>query len=888
MDIKNIYEDMTTLAEEALNGEFTCITSKFSEEDFQAIIENKLFQLYRKNKIIGHFNNLIEPYAHRYEVRGGYTEGERDKFVNIAMRAYCMITICIYGWSCNQVSTNDTICCLVKLLNYIRNNHQYGELSDHIDRLLWSTEQPFFSERTYGRFFIQFPEPLKQYEDTTIDDKVLHARAFFLMLFFEMHGGMRLRYARECERITSSLFFRHSQYKAQVMFNCASDDQRTRLSHSLEVAGLARTIAKQLGCNWELVEAMALGHDLGHVPFGHQGEEKLDACLHNAWAGRFSHSLQSVKVLDELAVHGSLFDKFGITGLCLSRPTLEGILKHDTDNLLHDIGRAGWRLQHNNWREVLVRYDDEGKLDETEWKDGVTIGGLESQIVYWSDKIAYTSHDWDELVQSGNIQKMTDTLDNLLKRMHQIKHNLDKTKKISHYIAEEYHTIKTEFDIIRFIRLSVEDIRQGFAVPKKEAEKNSTPAGIFRVLHPSDSNQKSSLRHLVDGLGKFIDTINMTSDDLKLQYFTIDDYKLLRDFFSTVYHWIKITKIYPKPYKKSDDVLWILCRYLEDIDNRAVVRALKAPLIRRSRENIQKFSNLTEPKVRDLGKKAFEEELDSEGFDMQLLGSFESFQTELGGRSTLNAIRAYLGKFGYDDSGNSKIKDRSGAIKKWFKIQLQRKMLISIDYSIIESLDVISDFVRSYYWESPKVSAMRVKAHMIIKRIFDFFMLHENMLPVEYQRRIRFEAQKLSQIYYNDSPPRSHKLAFQYLQERHLEYRRQAGDAVRDDATNRIPAKNFFTTLKKDLDCLNGKGKLEKVPEVVEKIIVSEDWGKDDNEAERKHTKLHFDFCLHITKARVIADYIASMTDRMAEKKYNEIVSSSTTWSTTYAGDHTH
>ena len=906
-DTRRIYANMEGLVKRAVGEDvFSNIIGQFtgkSKEEpsfFQVYIENKLSQLERRNKIINNYNDIIEKYGHIYDSKAANIE-KKEGALEQALSAYCIISLCVHGWKHHQVSTNKTVTALVKVFDYIKNppkdEHESTickTLDKHIDSVFWATELPFLPKQKYGRFFMQYPDHLDNVWNLSEKDedvkKLKRERAIFLMLYFELHGSMRPRYARECERIRSSVFFRYSQYKAQVMFNSASDEQRTRLSHSLEVAGAAKTIAKQLGCNGELVEAMALGHDLGHVPFGHQGEEQLDKCLHNAWAGRFSHSLQSVKVLNELAIHSSLYDRFGVTGLCLSRPVLEGILKHDTENLLNDIRSAGWRLQYNGWREALLRYDEKAIKNEIEWNDGVTLGGLESQIVYWSDKIAYAGHDWDELAQSGYIDQLAVSLDSLLKRMHQISHMISGSFGNGRRQVNYCTDVERELDIIDFVRFVTEEIRSELVTTRIEPTSSYNPTDytegseqekiekrIFYALRPWDAEDEESLNddpikkykeyplyHLICGIEYIIrERIEAkdVSKKIPLEYLTKGEYKQLLDFFSAVYYWIKITGIYPKPYKKSDDFIWVLCRYLTNIDNRIVVQALQVHLIQCSRKNILKASaenpDLNEAEVLRICQERFNNS-PIEGL------------ADLPEIKTLKDLRRHVGERGYIDSTDPTKKNINKTIKQHFKKHLQRQMIISVEIEIIEALDKISDFVRIYYIENPRVRAMKLKAHKIIETLFDFFMKHGDMLPIEYQQRMEYYAQNLLKTYY-DTEKNTHYLAFQYLRERCLENRLQHNQRIgATESKTYSNVADLINALKDFGSCM---------PEVLNKFL--NNWGEFSKE-EGAEDKFHFELCRHITKARIVADYIACMTDRMAAKKYNEIESSNTTWSTSY------
>src|SRR5512145_131535 len=150
----------------------------------------------------------------------------------------------------------------------------------------------------------------------------------------------RTEYQRDRDRIVHSTAFRRLVYKTQVFLNHEGDLFRTRLTHSLEVAQLARSIARPLGLNEDLVEAIALAHDLGHTPFGHAGQDALNDCM-KAYGG-FEHNLQSLRVVDVLEERYGAFD-----GLNLCFETREGILKHASRKNAEKLGEVGKRFLIN-------------------------------------------------------------------------------------------------------------------------------------------------------------------------------------------------------------------------------------------------------------------------------------------------------------------------------------------------------------------------------------------------------------------------------------------------------------------------------------------------------------------------------------------------------------
>ena len=185
----------------------------------------------------------------------------------------------------------------------------------------------------------------------------------------------RNAFQRDRDRIVHCSAFRRLVYKTQVFLNHEGDLFRTRLTHSLEVAQLARDIARALGLHEDLVEAIALAHDLGHTPFGHAGQDALNACM--AEHGGFEHNLQSLRVVDTLEHRYPEHD-----GLNLSFETREGILKHCS-------AANARRIEAREPGGVARRF-----LDHTE-------PSLEAQLANLADEIAYNAHDIDDGVRSG-------------------------------------------------------------------------------------------------------------------------------------------------------------------------------------------------------------------------------------------------------------------------------------------------------------------------------------------------------------------------------------------------------------------------------------------------------------------------------------------------------
>ncbi len=186
----------------------------------------------------------------------------------------------------------------------------------------------------------------------------------------ESAPATRSEFQRDRDRIIHSTAFRRLEYKTQVFVNHEGDLFRTRLTHSIEVAQIARSLSRNLQLNEDLVEAISLAHDLGHTPFGHAGQDALNACMKDY--GGFEHNLQSLRVVDALEQRYGAFD-----GLNLMFETREGVLKHCSLAHAKELGEIGQRF-----------------IDRKQ-------PSLEAQLANLADEIAYNNHDIDDGLRSG-------------------------------------------------------------------------------------------------------------------------------------------------------------------------------------------------------------------------------------------------------------------------------------------------------------------------------------------------------------------------------------------------------------------------------------------------------------------------------------------------------
>ncbi|MEW5904879.1 MAG: deoxyguanosinetriphosphate triphosphohydrolase [Pseudomonadota bacterium] len=248
----------------------------------------------------------------------------------------------------------------------------------------------------------------------------------------------RSEFQRDRDRIIHSAAFRRLEYKTQVFVNHEGDLFRTRLTHSIEVAQIGRSIARRLKLNEDLVEAVSLAHDLGHTPFGHAGQEALNECMKDH--GGFEHNLQSLRVVDVLEERYAAFD-----GLNLCFETREGILKHCSHEHATRLGDVGERFLHG-WRP-----------------------SLEAQLANLADEIAYNNHDVDDGLRSGLL-----TLEQLasvtlfaqhLQQVRDAHPTLAERRVVHETVRRMINTlvtdliVQTEANIQRYAPQSVEEVR---------------------------------------------------------------------------------------------------------------------------------------------------------------------------------------------------------------------------------------------------------------------------------------------------------------------------------------------------------------------------------------------------------------------------------------------
>jgi len=290
----------------------------------------------------------------------------------------------------------------------------------------------------------------------------------------------RNQFQRDRDRIIHCNAFRLLEYKTQVFVNHEGDLFRTRLTHSLEVAQIARTLARNLGLHEDLTEAISLAHDLGHTPFGHAGQDELNACMRELApeAGGFEHNLQSLRVVDELEERYAAFN-----GLNLCFETREGILKHCSVKHARLLGDVGERF-----------------LSRTQ-------PSLEAQIANLADEIAYNNHDIDDGLRSGLITiEQLQMLEIFATHHAQVKRKyprLEKRRLIAEIIRAMINTL-----VLDLTETTLANIRE-HRPDSADAVRAAPPLAAFSA---SMRRQADALKHfLLENLYRHYRVIRMTT-----------------------------------------------------------------------------------------------------------------------------------------------------------------------------------------------------------------------------------------------------------------------------------------------------------------------------------------------------------------------------------------
>ena len=319
-------------------------------------------------------------------------------------------------------------------------------------------------------------------------------------LFIEPSSSLRNEFQRDRDRIIHCSAFRRLEYKTQVFVNHEGDMFRTRLTHSIEVSQIARSIARVLGCHEDLAETIALAHDLGHTPFGHAGQDALNGCMKDF--GGFEHNLQSLRIVDTLEKRYAAFN-----GLNLMFESREGILKHCSIKNAKTLGTLGERF-----------------IQKTQ-------PSLEAQIVNIADEIAYINHDIDDGFRSGLL-----TIDSLSKNTI--------FKECADIVSNEYGDVTPDVFINevvrRMINLMVQDLIEHsqrliqYHKPKHIDDVRAMPSlvGFSKEFLAKKQEMKTYLRKTLYEHQRVISMTDNAKETIKIlfDYFLTDPHRIPKDF----------------------------------------------------------------------------------------------------------------------------------------------------------------------------------------------------------------------------------------------------------------------------------------------------------------------------------------------------------------------
>jgi dGTPase len=330
----------------------------------------------------------------------------------------------------------------------------------------------------------------------------------------------RNAFQRDRDRIIHSTAFRRLEYKTQVFLNHEGDHFRNRLTHSLEVSQIGRSVARRLNLNEDLVEAISLAHDLGHTPFGHAGQDALNECMKDY--GGFEHNLQSLWVVDFLEERYAGWD-----GLNLSFETREGILKHCSKRNAERLGPLGERF--------LKGYQP----------------SLEAQLANFADEIAYNNHDIDDGIRSGllNIQQLSEVA------LWQEQHD-----RVKHFFPDLTGR-RLVYEVIRhIIHVLVDDLVK--ETQRRLAELS--PSNIADVRHGSPMVGFSlSIREQASAMKKFL--FKNLYRHPQVQSVTSEAANMVKVLFS---HFQQFPQNLPEDFRSEDDLQRRISHYIAGMTDR--------------------------------------------------------------------------------------------------------------------------------------------------------------------------------------------------------------------------------------------------------------------------------------------------------------------------------
>lgn len=526
----------------------------------------------------------------------------------------------------------------------------------------------------------------------------------------------RTFFGREYDRIICTNSFRRLQYKTQVMVNSTSDEQRTRLLHSLEVQRIAKKIALGIGANAELAENIAVAHDIGHAPFGHSGEEAISEYMLDMFKkgnahikdgdACFLHAMQSVKVLDKIATHKKL-QEYNIDGLGLSDYVLEGVLKHDSDVFSENITSEFLSKQYDVKRLCgIIGIGDHDQVSQlldsnvTKYKHipEMFIGSIEAQIVAWADKIAYLGHDWEEFLDTKLLEKLMSRINDMVHKMFDINNSLIVCNNIS---EDEHNLISNICDSFKGIE----------------------------TLYAQSISKSTSRKQRWDNVRKYVkNIIEALENNKKFDGFTEKEYCALKDYLAMVMSWSKLINNYPEPQAMKYDPIYIFYIYLSNVRTTIITKTVTDALIYGSTEIINTLT-FTDRKgyllhCNNEWVRIYNEIYDASDFTGSDKDIIKNRKKQL-----KDSVRScYLVQFGIEDAGgNIKYEPKRVKVKNGY---------YNFDDRYGCLLNIIK-CINSQYIGSTRVNFMTQQAKKIVKELLEYYTNHPNMLPYSQRKKFR-------------------------------------------------------------------------------------------------------------------------------------------------------
>lgn len=556
-----------------------------------------------------------------------------------------------------------------------------------------------------------------------------------------MWDDNRTFYNREYDRIVCTTAFRHLQYKTQVMVNSASDDQRTRLMHSIEVQKTAKKIAIGIQANWELAETISIAHDIGHTPFGHVGETAIKKFLEQKDSGVFSHAVQSVKVLDELTGH-PILSNYGMPGLGLSDYVLEGVLKHDSDTFTDGMKNSEFEQQYDtsrlcdivgmkkvNYKDELRDYLKKNNFVNSELElPQVLIGSIESQIVAWADKIAYLGHDWEEFIDTGLLEKLMSRVNDMILIIENIYNMYCDTDR------KDAETVQI-INIWKSLREINDDyIRFDNANPTYSAEIwNKVRKEMEEIICAINLIEKNCIEVKTKDVGGNSETYRCH------KYFSAREYAALKNYLVMTISWVELLDVYPRTYGLKNDPIYIFYMYLTRVRSIVITPKVTDTIIKRTNEYIKKIDKdgkmdrddyLLECNKKWAYKYAYinRMKLDSSKARKYLKKSIRTcflvgFHDKLE-----NDDDTYIVTLGGENPPAGYIKNNTG-----YEFDQKYNCML-----------YIFDFIGEEFINSTRVKFMKHTAQEIISTLLEYYYKHPDMLPYTYRNRYNTQQYNLS------------------------------------------------------------------------------------------------------------------------------------------------